>query len=108
MSAAATQAVPNRDQGIGYKSTRDLGRINWVEVSQIQAADDWAHDFLEDKRASHRSRRISFTLTDLVLAFEAGVSWEKARGLFEIRERTQALENDVRNSPRHSRRRRHN
>ena len=69
-----------------------------MEDNQIQAADDWAHDHMQDKRASRRSNRSAFTITDLVLAFEAGVSWERQRGLIEIRRRTQALEAAIRNS----------
>jgi len=69
-----------------------------VEDNQIQAADDWAHDHMQNKRASRRSNRTAFTVTDLVLAFEAGVSWERQRGLIEIRRRIRAIEADTRNT----------
>ena len=69
-----------------------------MEDNQIQAADDWAHDHMQNKRASRRSNRTAFTVTDLVLAFEAGVSWERQRGLIEIRRRIRAIEADTRNT----------
>lgn len=70
-----------------------------MEDKQINAADDWARDLMQDKRATKRSRRITFTLTDLVLAFDAGVTWERERGLQAIRKCTQALEQDARRPP---------
>lgn len=66
-----------------------------MDSSKVLPADEWAQDYLKQKRASSRSRRISFSVADLVIAFMAGVAWEKERGLVAIQQRTEKLERDL-------------
>lgn len=66
---------------------------------EVRAAEDWAHDYVGEKQASRRSKRINCPTYDLVLAFMAGVSWERMRGLIAIRKRTDGLEREASSYP---------